>query len=57
MNIFHLHQDPAAAARLHCDKHLGKMLTEAVQMMSMGLVLKGEAAPWKPNFRNHPMCV
>jgi hypothetical protein len=57
MNIFHLHEDPDAAARLHCDKHVGKMLTEAVQMMSTGLVLKGEAAPWKPTFHNHPMCV
>lgn len=31
------------------------MLVEAVQMMSTGLWLAGESAPWKPAFQNHPM--
>ncbi|MBB4658359.1 hypothetical protein [Parvularcula dongshanensis] len=55
MNIFHLSPDPRAAARLHCDKHVGKMLVENVQMLSTALVLSGGEAPWKPAFANHPM--
>ena len=56
MNIFHLDPDPEACARLHCDKHVGKMLVENVQMLSTALVLSGGEAPWKPAFANHPMC-
>lgn len=55
MNVFHLDRDPRRAARLHCDKHVGKMLVENVQMMSTALVLSGGDAPWKPAFQNHPM--
>lgn len=55
MNIFHLHPDPRVCARLHCDKHVGKMLVENVQMLSTALVLSGGEAPWKPAFANHPM--
>ena len=55
VNIFHLSPDPNAAARLHCDKHVGKMLVENVQMLSTALVTKGGEAPWKPAFVNHPM--
>jgi hypothetical protein len=55
MNIFHLDDDPAACARLHCDKHVGKMLVETAQMLSTALVLSGGEARWKPAFANHPM--
>ena len=55
MNIFHLDPDPRKAARLHCDKHVGKMLVENVQMLSTALVLSGGEAPWRPAFQNHPM--
>ena len=55
MNIFHLDPDPGVCARLHCDKHVGKMLVENVQMLSTALVLSGGKAPWKPAFANHPM--
>ena len=34
MNIFILHRDPRIAARYHCDKHVNKMITESVQMLS-----------------------
>ena len=34
MNIFVLAQDPAAAARYHCDKHIVKMVVEMGQMLS-----------------------
>ena len=55
MNIFHLDPDPRVCARLHCDKHVGKMLVENVQMLSTALVLSGGQAPYKPAFANHPM--
>ena len=55
MNIFHLDPDPVRCARLHCDKHVGKMLVENVQMLSTALVLSGGEAPYKPAFANHPM--
>ena len=55
MNVFHLDPDPRHAARLHCDKHVGKMLVETVQMLSTALVLSGGTAPYKPAFPNHPM--
>ena len=55
MNVFHLDPDPRRAARLHCDKHVGKMLVEHVQMLSTALVLSGGEAPYKPAFANHPM--
>ena len=34
MNLFYLHQDPKVAARLHCDKHVVKMILETAQMLS-----------------------
>lgn len=34
MNIFVLDDNPAAAARMHCDKHVPKMIVESAQMMS-----------------------
>jgi hypothetical protein len=34
MNIFVLHEDPRIAARMHCDKHVQKMIIEHAQMMA-----------------------
>lgn len=34
MNIFVLDQDPAAAAGMHCDKHVVKMILEYAQLLS-----------------------
>jgi hypothetical protein len=34
MNIFILDEDPAIAARMHCDKHVPKMIVESAQMLS-----------------------
>ena len=34
MNIFYLSQDPNEAALMLCDKHVGKLLLEGVQMLS-----------------------
>ena len=34
MNIFVLDRDPNVAARMHCDKHVPKMILETAQMLS-----------------------
>lgn len=34
MNIFVLHRNPVNAARMHCDKHIGKMTIETAQLLS-----------------------
>lgn len=57
MNIFYLDHDPAEAARLHCDKHVGKMLVESAQMLSTALRLSGFDIGYKAAYANHPMTV
>ena len=34
MNIFYLHRNPEKSAKLHCDKHVVKMIIEYAQMLS-----------------------
>lgn len=34
MNLFILHTNPTLAARMHCDKHVVKMITETAQLLS-----------------------
>ena len=34
MNIFYLHEDPEISAKMHCDKHVVKMIIEYAQLMS-----------------------
>tara|TARA_Y100000401_G_scaffold76438_1_gene62238 strand:+ start:2516 stop:3034 length:519 start_codon:yes stop_codon:yes gene_type:complete len=34
MNIFYLHEVPEIAAKMHCDKHVVKMVLESGQMLS-----------------------
>ena len=34
MNIFYLHEDPQVSAKMHCDKHVVKMIIEYAQMLS-----------------------
>ena len=34
MNIFYLHKDPEISAKMHCDKHVVKMIIEYAQLMS-----------------------
>ena len=43
MNIFVLHRDPQEAARLHCDKHVVKMIVETAQLLSSAVHAFGEA--------------
>lgn len=33
MNIFYLHKNPRKCAQMHCDKHVIKMILEAVQLL------------------------
>ena len=43
MNIFVLHQSPKVAAKMHCDKHIPKMIVESAQMLSTAhRILDGE---------------
>lgn len=43
MNIFVLDENPVAAARMHCDKHVPKMVVESAQMLSTAhRILDGE---------------
>lgn len=61
LNIFVLDRDPIKAAEYHCDKHVGKMLVEAAQLLSTAHhVLDGDDAPegiYMPTHRNHPCAV
>lgn len=34
MNIFYLHSDPETCAKMHCDKHVCKMVIEYAQLLS-----------------------
>ena len=43
MNIFYLHENPRECAKLHCDKHVVKMIIEYAQLLSTAhRVLNGE---------------
>lgn len=41
MNLFVLDRDPVIAARMNCDKHVNKIILEAVQMMSLAHIVHG----------------
>ena len=58
MNIFALHSDPYRAAKMHCDKHVVKMILETAQLLSTAHhELDGEFALdglYKTTHKNHP---
>lgn len=54
MNIFVLDIDPGRAAMLHTDKHVVKMVTESVQMLSTALHQNGQDGPYRKTHVNHP---
>tara|TARA_B110000881_G_scaffold221500_1_gene251584 strand:+ start:3803 stop:4297 length:495 start_codon:yes stop_codon:yes gene_type:complete len=59
MNIFMLHENPDENVKLHCDKHVVKMILEYAQMLSTAhRVLDGdEKQPellYKATHKNHP---
>jgi hypothetical protein len=55
MNIFVLSEDPREAARMHCDRHVLKMILESGQMLCAAH--PPEIAPWKRTHYHHPCTV
>lgn len=54
MNIFVLDTNPTIAAKQHCDKHVVKMITESVQMLSTVHRLNGNEVGYRKTHYNHP---
>ena len=52
MNIFVLDRNPVKAARMQCDKHVVKMVSEAAQLLCTAF--PEDKAPWKRTHYNHP---
>ena len=61
MNIFFLSWNPKEAARLHCDKHVVKMIIESAQLLySSHWILNPEHLPsnaYKLAHKNHPCSI
>ncbi len=61
MNIFFLSWNPKEAARLHCDKHVVKMIIESAQLLySAHWMLNSERLPsnaYKLAHKNHPCSI
>ena len=60
MNIFYLDECPRKAARMHCDKHVVKMILECAQLLSSAHhVLESPIAEqvYKKTHVNHPSAV
>lgn len=61
MNIFFLSFNPREAARLHCDKHVVKMILETAQLLySSHWILNPEGLPenaYKLAHKNHPCAI
>ena len=54
MNIFVLDTNPTIAAKQHCNKHVVKMITESVQMLSTVHRLNGNEVGYRKTHSNHP---
>ena len=61
MNIFYLDEDPIVCAKMHCDKHVVKMILEYAQLMSTAHRLlnpeEADAALYKSTHSNHPSAI
>ena len=57
MNIFVLDDSPITSARMMIDKHVVKMPTESMQMISTITTHLGFEAPYKPVMLNHPSTI
>lgn len=60
MNIFVLDSDPAIAARMHCDKHVVKMILELAQLLSSAHHMLDEnplSDIYKLTHKNHPCAI
>lgn len=58
MNVFILDAIPEKNVQYHADKHVVKMITEYVQLLSTTLHLIGRSdiAPFRMTHKNHPVC-
>lgn len=59
MNIFFLDRDVSACAKMHCDKHVVKMIVESAQLLSTALREHGikDETLYKSTHKNHPSAV
>lgn len=61
MNIFYLDNDPVECAKLHCDKHVVKMILETAQLLSNAHhMLDGDQVIkpiYKLTHKNHPSAI
>ena len=57
MNIFVLSESPKESALMMIDKHVIKMPTESMQMVSTNLNYLGIDSPYKPVMLNHPCTI
>ena len=57
MNIFVLDMSPEISAKHMVDKHVVKMPTESMQMLSTNLDYFGIQSPYKPVMLNHPCTI
>ena len=57
MNIFVLDMSPEISARHMVDKHVVKMPTESMQMLSTNLDYFNIQSPYKPVMLNHPCTI
>jgi len=57
MNIFVLSDNPSVAAEMMIDKHVVKMPTESLQMISTIVEMHGYGHPFRPVMANHPCTI
>ena len=57
MNIFVLSENPTESAKMMIDKHVVKMPTESMQMISTITDYMGFDSPYKPVMLNHPSTI
>lgn len=59
MNIFILSKDTTECAKMHCDKHVIKMLLETTQLLCSAYYYTGqsEISPYKLTHKNHPCSI
>jgi len=58
MNIFYLDKNPYQCAKLHCDKHIVKMILEYAQLLSTAhRLLDNNIEVYQTAFKNHPSTI
>lgn len=57
MNLFNLDENLTTNAQYHVDKHVGKMILEAVQLLCTAFHLQDIKAPYRKTHQNHPSSI